>query len=210
VNSTLALVAKIAVLPLLVVGYVGVMGFTGTCPTCQSMVDWTLGRSAAASTQVAVDAAPLARSSSPPATTQALGGPVHAIDLPDLKGGTVLLGSYAGRPMLIEVWATWCGPCRTLRSRLESIAPRLREKATLVAVSVDQGGAAAVSRHLGGKPTAFVELMATPEFRELLRPIDTAGTIPKLVYVDAQGNIAGLEHGVADPKWIEARIDALR
>jgi len=209
VNSTLTFVAKIAVLPLLVVGYVGVMGTTGTCPTCQSMVDWTLGRSAAASTQSTAGNAPAVRSvpsSSPPASS----GPVHAIALPDLQGGVVSLGAYAGRPMLIEVWATWCGPCRTLRSRIESIAPRLREKATLVAVSVDQGGAAVVSGHLAGRPTPFVELMTTPEFRELLRPLDKAGTIPKLVYVDAQGNIAGLEHGVADPKWIEARIDALR
>ena len=41
---------------------------------------------------------------------------MFAVPLVDLEGRTTSLASHAGRPMLIEVWATWCGPCRKVRS----------------------------------------------------------------------------------------------
>lgn len=212
-----ALVAlKIAAIPMIAVVYVAAMGMTGTCATCERMVDWTLGRSASASGGAPSDASAVAATAAG-TTASAVKkidpsslGPVFRLDLPDLAGGAVPLSEYAGRPMLIEVWATWCGPCRRLRSVLTAAAPRLAEQGTLVAVSVDQGGAAAVTRHLGDTETPFVELLSTPEFRAALAPHNPGNTIPKLVYVDASGNIAGIELGMADPAWVEARLKALR
>ncbi|MGA0418803.1 MAG: TlpA family protein disulfide reductase [Phycisphaerales bacterium] len=211
-----ALVAlKIAAIPMIAVVYVAAMGMTGTCATCESMVDWTLGRSASASGDAGSAGSggvATAADATAPATRidPASLGPVFRLDMPDLAGGAVPLSEYAGRPMLIEVWATWCGPCRRLRSVLTAAAPRLAEQGTLVAVSVDQGGAAAVKRHLGDTETPFVELLSTPEFRAALAPHNPGNTIPKLVYVDASGNIAGIELGMADPAWVEARLKALR
>ena len=215
-----ALVAlKIAAVPMIAAAYVAAMGLTGTCATCESMVDWTLGRSAAAghsSGEVAAPAAPLdakveAKRAAPKASVDPASlGPVFQLDLPDLAGGSVSLAEFAGRPMVIEVWATWCGPCRRLRKVLEDSAPQLSAQGTLVAVSVDQAGAAAVNRHLGDRETPFLELLATPEFRRALAPHNPGNTIPKLVYVDATGRIAGIELGMADPAWVEARLKALQ
>lgn len=177
---------KIAAIPMIAVTYVAAMGLTGTCTTCESMVDWTLGRSASAADAAGNDDEFMATdpvspeagtrkadpTSSPPTATvdPASLGPVFQLNLPDLAGGSVALAEYAGRPMLIEVWATWCGPCRRLRNVLTDAAPKLAEQGTLVAVSVDKGGAAAVTRHLGDRATPFVELLATPEFRRALAP----------------------------------------
>ena len=224
-----ALVAlKIAAVPMIAAAYVAAMGLTGTCATCESMVDWTLGRSAvvgdgsggmANSTGVSAGALATAPSNAAADAKSAASktsidpaslGPVFQLDLPDLSGGSVSLAEFAGRPMVIEVWATWCGPCRRLRKVLEAAAPRLSAQGTLVAVSVDQGGAAAVNRHLGDEETPFLELLATPEFRRTLAPHNPGNTIPKLVYVDATGRIAGIELGMADPAWVEARLKALQ
>lgn len=202
---------KFAALPLIVVAYIAGMGLTGTCATCESMVDWTLGRSAVADSDgTKVVAATNASGGETAAGAAGSSGPVHQLRLPDLEGGAVSLAEFAGRPMLIEVWATWCGPCRRLRNVLTDAAPRLAEHATLVAVSVDKGGAPTVNRHLGQKETPFVELLSTPEFRMVLAPHNPGNTIPKLVYVDASGRVAGIELGVADPSWVEARLKALR
>jgi thiol-disulfide isomerase/thioredoxin len=43
--------------------------------------------------------------------------PLHALNGPDRR-----LGAYRGRPLLINVWASWCGPCREEMASLERLA----------------------------------------------------------------------------------------
>ncbi len=41
-----------------------------------------------------------------------LGKPAPAIALKDLDGNAVTLADYAGRPVVVNIWASWCVPCR--------------------------------------------------------------------------------------------------
>ena len=126
---------------------------------------------------------------------------------PPKEGRQTTLAAHAGRPMLIEVWATWCGPCRKVRSIIKEHEAALSEVATLVGVSVDQGGPAAVTRYLEKSPgPAMLEFMVTPEFRAAIKPLDTQNTIPKLVYVGPDGRIANLSHSVNSPTFMTALL----
>ena len=58
----------------------------------------------------------------------------------DLKGNLDSLANYKGQVVLLNLWATWCGPCRIEMPALENLYRRFRsEGMTILAVSLDVG-----------------------------------------------------------------------
>jgi thiol-disulfide isomerase/thioredoxin len=193
----------ILALPAAAAGYVVVMGTTGACPTCASIVSSvTGGDESSETTAVAGETEP---ATTPPGSTDPIvdATGMFAIPLLDLDGQSATLAEHAGRPMLIEVWATWCGPCRKVRSIIKQHEAELSQVATLVGVSVDEGGPAVVRSYLAkGDGPRMLEFMVTPQFRAAIAPLDTKPTIPKLIYVAADGRIANLSYGVNSPTFM--------
>ena len=68
-----------------------------------------------ASSAIAADAGPL------PDVGLAVGDLFPDFEVESLKGGTLSLGDYAGRPLFVNFWATWCGPCRIELPEMEAI-----------------------------------------------------------------------------------------
>lgn len=59
--------------------------------------------------------------------------------LPDLTGRTHALRDYAGKPLLINLWATWCPPCRGEMAALQTMQLSLGQAGlTVLAISVDE------------------------------------------------------------------------
>lgn len=153
-------------------------------------------------------------SSAPQPVVATASGPVHQLVMTDLDGNAVPLSQFAGRPLVIDLWATWCAPCIKARSALHEVADSLNGVGTILAVSVDKGGAQVVSQYIQSKEgghSPFIELMSTdPRLSAVLRARDTKPTIPKLIYVDANGNLIDIEYGVPRPQWVLSRLQAMR
>ncbi len=191
----------ILAIPVVAAGYVVVMGTTGACATCASIMSSVTGGSATVATAGEAETEPSPGPAGSDAVVEATG--MFAVPLLDLDGQPATLAEHAGKPMLIEVWATWCGPCRKVRSIIKQHETELSQVATLVGVSVDEGGPAVVRSYLAkGDGPRMLEFMVTPQFRAAIAPLDTRNTIPKLVYVGADGRIANLSHGVNSPTFM--------
>jgi len=68
-----------------------------------------------------------------------VGAPVPAIKVESLTGKKIDVASYRGRVLLLDVWASWCGPCKQELPMLDAMARRVKAQGIeVLAVSVDQ------------------------------------------------------------------------
>ena len=67
------------------------------------------------------------------------GGPPPALALKDLDGATHRLADYRGKVVLLNFWATWCGPCRDEMPSIQELKDKLAGKPFVVlAVNLDE------------------------------------------------------------------------
>jgi thiol-disulfide isomerase/thioredoxin len=200
----MSLKLKLAIIPAAILSFVGVMGGTHCCPLCATLVDAVTGRSTACAAISFTDV------SVTDATLLADGG-VHAIKVKDLDDKEITLGELAkGKPMLIDIWATWCAPCRSYRKTLHSVHESVKDKVSMVAMSVDANGRHAVKKFLESNDSLGVEMIASPDFNAAVNKVNAKNSIPKTVLVDSKGSIVKVLVGALDADQVKREIAALK
>lgn len=94
-----------------------------------------------------VPTVPIGTSSEAPAELVLLEAPntIPELSFVDRQGQSVSLADFRGKVVLLNIWATWCLPCRKEMPTLERLQERLGGKEfEVVVLSIDRGGAAAV------------------------------------------------------------------
>ncbi|MGX7894699.1 TlpA family protein disulfide reductase [Tsuneonella sp. HG222] len=104
----------------------------------------------------------------------------------DLAGVKFDLAKPTGRPMLLNLWATWCAPCIAEMPLLNSLAGELKGKVDVVTVSEDMKGAELVGPFLEGKGWDNLPSWMDPE-NDLAFGFGGGASLPLTVLYDAQG-----------------------
>lgn len=113
--------------------------------------------------------------------------------LTNLEGNLVRLSDLRGRVVLINLWATWCAPCRVEMPGMENLWRRFRSEGfTILAVSIDKGADAAVRAFVQEKNLSFPVLMDYDQ--EVERKYPTR-IIPTTFVIDKDGLIAARVDG---------------
>lgn len=133
------------------------------------------------------------------ADTSAAAHAAPALRLPDIKGTPQDLAQWRGRPVLLNYWATWCGPCLKELPELERFASGLGKAKgiQLVGVAQDQAAAAAaLQARLHLSYPQLVEADGPPGSAAAFG--NPAGTLPFSVLIDARGHIVAVHNGPLD------------
>jgi peroxiredoxin len=121
----------------------------------------------------------------------------------DLHGKAVSLSDYRGKVVLLNFWATWCGPCKIEMPGMEALYRSLHSKGLeILAVSVDQQGVAVT------RPFQEALGLSFPILHDLDYQVGLtygARTLPMTFAIDRQGVIRQLVYGARDWNSPEAR-----
>jgi peroxiredoxin len=89
-----------------------------------------------------------------------VGDPAPVFAFPGLDGKMVSLADYKGKVVLLNIWATWCPPCREEMPSMEKLYQQLKgEDFEILAVSVDASGARAVAPFMKEYGLSFPALL---------------------------------------------------
>ena len=126
------------------------------------------------------------------ATAAPAASPAPDFTLPARDGGTVQLSSLKGQVVMINFWATWCGPCRQEMPLLEQLQAKYEPLGfTLLGVNVETDSAAA-SAWLKGVPVSFPILFDTKN--AVAERFGVMG-MPSSVFVDREGRVRHVHRG---------------
>ena len=127
----------------------------------------------------------------------------------DLSGERTALADYRGEVVLLNVWATWCGPCRREMPAFEAIhREQAKHGLNVVAVSIDAASARGeIDRFLEEFDVTF-EVLHDPDGR-IMETYRTAG-VPETFLIGRDGTLLRRWIGRIDPlsPSIRAQIDA--
>ena len=122
--------------------------------------------------------------------------------LPDLDGRTLRLSQFRGKVVFLNVWTTWCPPCRMEMPAMEALYRQLHDEDLVVlAVSQDENGAEAVRPFVAELGLTFPVLL-DPEGRVSTRYGVTG--YPETFIIDRDGHV--VKHTIGPAEWQSARM----
>jgi thiol-disulfide isomerase/thioredoxin len=152
---------------------------------------------AAGACTIALFAAPATAAPQAPTPPVAVGHVLPDVVMTGLNGPSKSLSSYRGRPLIINMWASWCSPCRKETASLERLAwSDAGSRYTVIGISNDDSRQAALQWVRQSNATISHYIDQGP--RWTLEHMLGASSIPLTVLVDAKGRVVARFQGARE------------
>lgn len=133
------------------------------------------------------------------------GKPVPGVSYPDLSGSLKNFEQYKGKILLIDFWASWCGPCRAAVPKVKKIYAQYKDKGfDIVGISIDDSKKAWI-KAMDEEQMPWQQWLS-PDKNQTMKKFLFSG-IPTLYLVDKEGKIIGSYTGFSEK--VEQKIDEL-
>jgi len=127
-------------------------------------------------------------------------------ELKDLEGKPVSLEEAKGKVVLLNFWATWCGPCRAEIADLVDLQKRYREKLEIIALATEEDDADEVRRFVEHSGINYRVAMASDD---VVHAYGGIAALPTSFVIDAQGRVVQKHVGLNDPSLYERELKAM-
>ncbi len=144
-----------------------------------------------------------------------VGDPAPAFTFPSLDGKTVSLADYKGKVVFVNIWATWCPPCREEMPSMEKLYRQLKgedigKDFEILAISVDSTGAKDVGPFMEKLNLTFPALL---DPRGTIQDLYGTTGLPESYIIGRDGIIEKIVIGPLDwttPQSVQFFRDLLR
>jgi cytochrome c biogenesis protein CcmG/thiol:disulfide interchange protein DsbE len=157
---------------------------------------------------------PAANGGAPESVSPLKGKPAPTFTLEDLSGKKVSLASYKGKAVLINFWATWCGPCKIETPWLVELRNQYAAQGfEILGVSTDDLDRDDLKLFANEKKDIQksadqlkIDYPVLIDGATLSKPYDGLDAMPSSYYVDRNGTVVAVQFGITSKADIEGNI----
>ena len=137
---------------------------------------------------------------------------VAEAEIKNLDGSTWKVADKKGKVLLLNMWATWCGPCRAEMPTLVKLQEANRDKGfEVIGLNTDDETVEDINKFAANMKLNYALVWADTDLQAALLKISKFGGIPQSFIVDREGNLRGVFRGAnpADVKKMSELVELI-
>lgn len=125
----------------------------------------------------------------------------------DLDGNSISLSDYKGRPVIMNLWATWCAPCRIEMPALQDAVERYEDEG-LAILALNQAESAEVAGQYFYDEMGLTFTPLLDENSSVAASYGGMNVLPTTYFIDQEGEVSAVHRGPLTPGQIDGYLSA--